>query len=114
MEINKNESHSRTKALLTIIGILAGLVVALCLSFHLTPLGMCHKVADYAAHHYFSVGFISALIAIGCWRSYTTMEAEFKKHYAKKKAVTRSRRKRKWFERRLISSERSAATSQQK
>jgi hypothetical protein len=94
-------SHSKVKAFLIVLGSLAGLVVLACLIFHLTPLGMWHLVADYAAHHYFSVGFISALVALGCWRSYTTMQSELKKRYYKRVQVTSSRRKRRWFEKKL-------------
>ncbi len=101
MEVINDQSHSKTKAILIIIGSLAAIVVTACLILHLTPLGMWHLVADYASHHYFSVGFISSLVALGCWRSYTTMEAELKKRYYKKIQVTSSRRKRRWFERKL-------------
>lgn len=98
---SQDPSHARTKAILILLGSLSTLVVLLCLILHLTPLGMWHLVADYAAHHYFSVGFISALIALGCWRSYSTMVSELQKRYKKKVQVTSSRRKRRWFESKL-------------
>lgn len=74
METLVKASNTKTKAILITIGTLASIFTLLCLLFHLTPLGMWHFVADYAAHHYFMFGFISALVAIGSWRLYFLVE----------------------------------------
>lgn len=74
METLVKASNTKTKAILITIGTVASIFSILCLFFHLTPLGMWHIVADYAAHHYFMFGFISTLVAIGSWRLYALVE----------------------------------------
>lgn len=94
METRTDSSNSKTKAVLIIIGGIACIVTLLCLIFHLTPVGMLYFLADYAAHHYFVLGFFSLLIALGSWRLYTTLEGEIDRKYQKKNTRCIGSRKR--------------------
>ncbi|PBQ30595.1 hypothetical protein CNR22_02005 [Sphingobacteriaceae bacterium] len=87
--MTSKKSNSKAKAVLIITGGIACLILVFCVISHLTPLGMLQYLADYAAHHYFVVGFLCVLVALASWRLYTTLDHEIDLKHQKKQSSYR-------------------------
>jgi hypothetical protein len=84
MEATSNNSNSKTKALLAVIGILGALLFIAGVVLHVTPVVMADSIIDFAVHHYFLMGFISLTVTVACWKMYTSLDEKIETRYQKK------------------------------
>jgi hypothetical protein len=94
METQKNNSNSKLKAVLILIGLSAASIFLASILLHIDPLNMADSIVDFATHHYFLMGFISLITMALCFKLYKSMDARIDRNYNNKNMIGYTRLKK--------------------
>lgn len=94
MKTQKNNSNSKLKAVLILIGLSAAIIFLASILLHINPLNMADSIVDFATHHYFLMGFISLITMALSFKLYKSMDERIDRNYNNKNMIGYTRLKK--------------------
>jgi len=93
METTVTKTNSSQGTLWVAIGSFLGCLALICLVIQFSNLRVLEALADFATHHYFLAGFIFLIIALSCFKMYSSYHEKISPAYRAKKVNRVARRR---------------------